>query len=168
MRLEMAQPTDSARIQIKNRSQVHEAGADPDVGDVRDPDLVDAAHLTVLDEIGIDRQSMAGIGGTHKRAPRDRLQSELLHHATHSLLIHFETTAFQLALYPPVAVARKFLVNTFDLLSQLIVFVVTTIPVLFVGFVVKRAGGQARYLAGFRNWSQFFAVIIDVSAFLLC
>ena len=55
--------------------------------------------------------------------------------------------------------------NALDLLAQFLVIVVTTFSVLFVGFVVKRAGGKARYLAGFRNWSQFFAVMIDVSAF---
>jgi len=48
---------------------------------------------------------------------------------------------FQLTFYPSISVARKFLVNAFDLLTQLLVLVVTTISVLFVGFVIKRAGG---------------------------
>jgi hypothetical protein len=51
------------------------------------------------------------------------------------------TTAFQLTLDPPIAVARKFLVNAFDELTQLLVLVVTTFSILFVGLVVKRAGG---------------------------
>jgi hypothetical protein len=60
-------------------------------------------------------------------------------------------TAFQLTGDPPISVARKFLVNAFDLLTQLLILVVTTLSMLFVGFVVKRAAGQARYLTGFRN-----------------
>jgi hypothetical protein len=31
--------------------------------------------------------------------------------------------------------------NAFDLFPQLLVFVVTTLSMLFVGFVIKRAGG---------------------------
>jgi len=49
-------------------------------------------------------------------------------------------TAFQFTLYPPIAVARKSLVNAFDLLAQLLVNVVATFSILLVGFVVERAG----------------------------
>jgi hypothetical protein len=102
--------------------------------------LIDSAHLAVLGEIGIDRQRMAGIGRPHKRAPRDGPQPELFHHATYAFLIHFQATTFQRTRYPPIAVARKFLVNAFDLLTQLLVLIVTTFSLL-VGFVVERAGG---------------------------
>ncbi len=47
--------------------------------------------------------------------------------------------------------AWKFLVNTLDLLAQLLVLIITTLSMLLVRFVVKRAGGKACYLAGFRN-----------------
>jgi heme/copper-type cytochrome/quinol oxidase subunit 1 len=60
-------------------------------------------------------------------------------------------TALQFTFYPPISVARKSLVNAFDLLAQSLVIVFTTFSMLFVGFVVKRAGREARYLAGFRN-----------------
>src|SRR5437867_5542375 len=109
--------------------------------DIGDPDLVDGADLPVFDEIGIHRQSVAGIGRTHKGAPRDGLQPELLHDATYTFLVHFTATAFQLTFYSAISVAREFLLNAFDLLTQLLVLVVTTFSVRFVGFVVKRAGG---------------------------
>jgi len=48
---------------------------------------------------------------------------------------------FQLTFYPSISVARKFLVNAFDLLTQFIVLVVTTLVMLFVRFVIKGAGG---------------------------
>jgi hypothetical protein len=50
-------------------------------------------------------------------------------------------TALQFSFYPPVSVARKFFVNAFDELTQFLVLIVTTLPMLFVGFVVKRAAG---------------------------
>jgi hypothetical protein len=84
---------------------------------------------------------VAGIGGTHKRAPGDGLQPELLHHATYTFLIHLKATAFQLTGYPPIAVAWKFFVNAFDLLTHLLILVVSTLSMLFVGLVVERAGG---------------------------
>jgi hypothetical protein len=59
-------------------------------------------------------------------------------------------------------------VNTFDLLSQLLVLVIAPLAVAPIRFVVKRAGSKTGYLAGFRNRSKFFAVIADVSAFLCC
>jgi hypothetical protein len=139
MRLEMAPADDSTRIQIQNRRQVNEAGSNPDVSDIGDPDLVDSAHLTVLDEVRIYRQRVAGIGRTYKRAPGDGPEPELSHHAAYTFLIHIKTTAFQRASEPPISVARKFLVNAFDLLTQVFILVVTTFSVLFVGFVIKRA-----------------------------
>ena len=36
---------DPTRIQIQNRRQINEAGSNPDVSDIGDPDLVDSAHL---------------------------------------------------------------------------------------------------------------------------
>jgi hypothetical protein len=60
-------------------------------------------------------------------------------------------TALQFTLNTPIAIAGKLLVNTFDLLTQRFVLVIATLSMLLVGLVVKRAGGEAGYLAGFRN-----------------
>jgi hypothetical protein len=133
MRLEMAAADDSTRKKVENRGQVNEAGSNPDVGDIGDPDLVDSAHLAVLDEVRIDRQRVAGIGRPHKRAPRDGLQSELFHHATDAFLVNAQATAFHLTREPPISVARKFLVNAFDLLTQFFILVITTFSMVFVG-----------------------------------
>jgi len=65
----------------------------------------------------------------------------------------------------PIAIARKLVVNVFDLLAQLLIFGFAPAMVLCVRLVVIAAGWQTRYLAGFRNWSKFLAVITDVSAF---
>src|SRR5437870_6898653 len=134
--------------------QVDEAGSDPNVSNIGDPDLVDGVHLTVLDEIGIDRQSVAGIGRTHKRPPRDGLQPELLHHAAYTFLVHFMATAFQFTFYPAISVAREFRLNAFDVLTELLVLAVTTLSMLFVRFVIKRAGGVGPLLGRLSKYKQ--------------
>jgi len=55
-------------------------------------------------------------------------------------------------------------VKAFDLLSQALILGLTPLPALLVWLVVIAAVGKPSYLAGFRNWSQFLAVITDVSA----
>lgn len=57
--------------------------------------------------------------------------------------------------------------NLLDLLTQLLILAFTFPGVFSIGLVVVTAGGEFAYLAGFRNRSQFFAVITDVSA-LFC
>jgi len=94
---------------------------------------------------------VAGIGRTHKRAPGDWLQPELLHHTPNAFAIDSDAATVQFDGDTTIAIARKFLVNRLDLLAQLLVLIITALSMLLVGFVVKRAGGEACYLAGFRN-----------------
>lgn len=58
---------------------------------------------------------------------------------------------FQFMRDTTIAITWKVLVNAFNLLSQVLILSVLILAMLFVGFVVKRAGRQAGYLAGFRN-----------------
>src|SRR5262245_35284116 len=111
---------------------------------------------------------MAGIGREDKRVPGDWPQPELLHDPANTFAIDGDAAAVQLDSHATIAITWEFLVNTLDLVSQLLVLIATTLPMVGVGFVVKRAGGKASYLAGFRNRSKFFAVITDVSALLCC
>jgi hypothetical protein len=105
----------------------------------------------MLHEIQTHRQSMTRIGRADEGAPGDWPQPELLHDATNALLVDSDATTLQLTRDTTIAIAWKFLVNTLDLLAQLLVLIITTLSMLLVGFVVKRAGGKAGYLAGFRN-----------------
>src|SRR5215467_3987454 len=145
-------PTDdSPRVQVHDRRQIDKTGTDADVSDVGDPDLINRSDLTVLDPVGMDRQSVSRIGGRHPCTPGNGLQIELLHDPANALFIHPEAAARQLISDPPVTIARKFLVNLFDLLTQLLILLLTTSSMLRVRFVVKAAGGQSGYLAGLRN-----------------
>jgi hypothetical protein len=67
-----------------------------------------------------------------------------------------------------IAVAGELLVNAFNLLSQVLIVGLTPASALWVWLVVIAAGGEPSYLAGFRNWSQFLAVITDESALFFC
>jgi hypothetical protein len=58
-------------------------------------------------------------------------------------------TAFQLASDAPITVARKLLMNAFDLLPQILIVVFTTTAMPRIGLVVIAAGRKSRYLAGF-------------------
>jgi hypothetical protein len=60
-------------------------------------------------------------------------------------------SAFELPHDAAIAITGKFLMNTFDLLPKLFVFVVAFPGVFGVGLVVVGAGGEIAYLAGFRN-----------------
>jgi hypothetical protein len=51
------------------------------------------------------------------------------------------SSAFQLTRYTPISVARKLFVYALDLLPQLLVVVIAPVSMVFVGFIVKRAGG---------------------------
>src|SRR6266496_3118503 len=162
-------PTDDpARIEIQQGGQVNEAGTNPNVSEIRDPDFVNGSDLATLNQIRINRQCMGRIGSPHEGPPRDWPQTELFHHPSNPFLIHCLAAPFQLTADSPIAVARKVFVNAFDLLAQLVVVGFTPATMLRIGFVVIAAQRQADYLAGFRNWSKFLAVITDVSAFLFC
>ena len=52
-------------------SQVHELGLQPDVGDVCDPQLVDAGQFHFPCQVGIHPEAMIGIGRTNKLPPSD-------------------------------------------------------------------------------------------------
>jgi hypothetical protein len=162
-------PTDNfAGVEIQNRRQINEAGTNPNVSDVGNPDLVHSTYLTVLEQVPIDRQRVVGIGGPDEPAPEDWAQTEYFHNAPNTFGIGGKPAPLELALDATVAIAGEFLLNAFDLLTKLLILVNTSSPMFGIGLVIEAAGGQPAYLAGFRNRSKFFEVITDVSALLFC
>ena len=151
MRLEMAPADDLAGIEIQNRRQVNEAGTNPDIGDVGDPNFIHCPYLTVLDSIRMNRQTVVGIGGADKRAPSDWPQIVLFHDAANAFGVGRHAATIQLNRDSAVAVAGKFVMNPFDLLTKLFIVVVTVPLIMLVGLVVVAAGSESAYLAGFRN-----------------
>jgi len=145
-------PTDDfAGVEIENRCQIHEAGTDPDVSDVRHPDFVHRSNLSVFDQVRMNRQTVTGIGGTDKRAPGDRPQIVLFHDASYALGIHQDATPSQLPRETAISVTGKLPMNEFNLTAKLFIFVVAVFLMLFVRFVVIAAGRQSAYFACFRN-----------------
>lgn len=123
----------------------------PDVGEIRRPDLVNRSQSPILDQVRVNRQRVTGIGRPHECPPGNRFQAELLHHPANPFVVHAVATAFQLASNAPIAVARKLLLNAFDLLPQILIAVFMTAAMLRIELVVIAAGRKSRYLAGFRN-----------------
>jgi hypothetical protein len=108
-------------------------------------------HLPVLEKILINRQCMAGIGRSDERAPANGPQVEFLHHTANPFAVDWDALAIQFFDHATITIAREFLLNSVDLLPQLLVFLIAALSMLRVGLVIERAGGDAGYLAGLRN-----------------
>ena len=145
-------PADNfARIEIQNRSQINKAGTNPDVSNIRDAHLIHCAYLPLPKQVRIDRQGVIGIGGSNKRAPGNRPQTELFHDATDAFSIPANPSSFELPHDAAIAITGEFFMNLFYLLTKLLIFVVTLLGVFRVGLIVVAAGSELAYLAGFRN-----------------
>jgi hypothetical protein len=60
-------PTDdAARVSVQNDGQEHELVTQPDVGDVRHPQLIGAVQDHVSRQIGADLTPVVGVGGYNK------------------------------------------------------------------------------------------------------
>ena len=115
----------------------------------------------------MNRQRVTRIRGSDERAPANRPQTKLSHDAPNAFAIGVNPSAFQLPLDTAVTITGEFLMNPLDLLTKLLIIVITFPGVFGIWLVVIAAGSQLAYLAGFRNRSKFSAVITDVST-LLC
>lgn len=145
-------PTDNfSGVEIQNRSQINEGGSNPDVGNIPDPHGVDRANLAFLKQIRMDRQGVTRVGGSNERAPGNRPQTELFHDAPNAFTIDLNPAALELSLDTAIAVPGELFMNLFDLLTKLLILVVTFLGVFGIGLVVVAAGSELAYLAGFRN-----------------
>src|SRR6516164_9200162 len=77
---------------IEDRSQVHKAGHDCDIGDVCYPQLVRTIQLHVLREIGEDRITVIAIRGRDKTSPLPWIQRMLAHQPADLLGVHDNAT----------------------------------------------------------------------------
>jgi hypothetical protein len=67
----------------------------------------------------------------------------------HRLDVH--SAALELPFDSAIAIARELFMNTFDLLTKLLILVVAFLGMFGIGLVIVAAGGELAYLAGFRN-----------------
>jgi hypothetical protein len=107
--------------------------------------------LALFDEVRKNRQRMTRIRRPYEAPPGYRSQTELLHHTAKPRFADFPPATFQFRLHSSITIARKLLVNAFDLLAQFLVVAFAPASMLRIGFVVIGAGGNPCYLAGFRN-----------------
>ena len=86
MRLETAH--NPSRVEVQQGGEIDEAGTNTDVGQIRNPHLINGAHLAVLKQVRIDPQGMPRICRTDEPAPAERPQAELFHDPSNAFLIH--------------------------------------------------------------------------------
>jgi len=72
---------DTARVSIKNRSQVDKAAPDTDVGDVSQPYLVHPVNDRPLDEIEVSGKAVLAVSRHHSLSSHPAQQVALPHQA---------------------------------------------------------------------------------------
>src|SRR5262249_16231007 len=85
-------PYDPTGPSIEDRSQVHKAGCDCDIGNVGYPQLVRTIQFHVLPEVGKDRITWIAILGPNKPPPLPWIQRMLPHQPADLLGVHDNAT----------------------------------------------------------------------------
>jgi hypothetical protein len=112
-------PADAAPgVGIQDRRQVTECRGQPDVGDIRHPDLVKAVDHQVLDPIGVAPEAMLGVRGRDKPAFELAEQGFFSHDPQHPFVIHLPALARQGMGHPSVAIARELKDDLLDGIPQ--------------------------------------------------
>src|SRR5579862_418687 len=107
-------PDDLSRPGIEDHGQVGELPLEPEVREVRYPDLVRAIGLDVAQEIGKDRLVMRAVGRADEPSPWPRRQGTLAHHTGDALVIDDRPPSAELVRHPSIAVAGELLRDGLD------------------------------------------------------
>lgn len=92
---------------VQDAGQVDETGRQPDVGDVRLPDLIEPLNDQIGYQVRIAAQSMAGVG-RHDKAPFELAQQGFLaHDAEHPLVVDDPASTLQLFGDAPIPIPGK-------------------------------------------------------------
>jgi len=100
-----------AGIEIQNNCQVDEGHRDPNIREIRNPDLIDPGHHLVLDQVRIDGIGMIGVGGLNKSTASLDPQSPLSHDPLDLLVVHEKTLPTKLGRNLPVPIPGKLFGN---------------------------------------------------------
>ena len=93
-----------AREAIDDHRQVNKLGAQTDIGDVGDPELVGAGHSQPRRQVHVYLAVVLGFRGQDKLTEPHRQQIVGPHHAQHALMVDHHAAAVQFGGHPPVAV----------------------------------------------------------------
>ncbi len=95
---------DPAGVGVQHNRQINELLAQPDIGDVSYPELVDAGQLHTRGQVQMDAQLVAGVGGDREAPPPQAEQVVLRHQPRYPLAVHGPAFVAQLLGDPAVAV----------------------------------------------------------------
>jgi len=87
---------DAARVSVQDDSQEYELVTEPDVGDVRHPQLIGARQDHVSRQVGVDLAFVVGVGGSHEFPPAHAQQVVLPHETAYPFGIHHPAVPTQL------------------------------------------------------------------------
>jgi hypothetical protein len=93
-----------AREAIDDYCQVNKLGAQMDIGDVRDPELVDTSQGQARRQVHVHLAIVLRIRRQDKLAEPHRQQIVGSHHAQHALVVDHHAAAVQFGRHPPIAV----------------------------------------------------------------
>lgn len=99
---------------IKDDREVAKALRDADVGEVRDPDLSEAAWDVVAIEVRVDWVVMPAVRGAHVALSRSDPQPGQPHDPRHFLVVHQKSATPQFMRHPPVAIDGELVLNILD------------------------------------------------------
>jgi hypothetical protein len=107
------------RIRIQNDRQVNESLRQPDVGDVRYPQLIHSREDHRSCQISIDLQPMCGVRGHHELPLHHAYQIIFAHQSLYPFAIYFPAAGFQLLGHAPAPVGRPFQRHLLHLITQI-------------------------------------------------
>jgi len=111
---------DLAREGVEHDRQIDEGFAEPHIGDVGDPDLIDAGRHQAADEVGHDGKAMAAVrSARHERTGAQAQQIVLAHQPQHTLGVGDPAFAPELGGDPPIAVMTMRQAEPLDRIAQI-------------------------------------------------
>jgi hypothetical protein len=112
-------PNHPARVSIQNHRQVDELLLQPDVRDIRYPQLIDAGEDHRGRPIRIDLESVRRVGRHHELPFHHAQQIVFLHQPLHPLAIDFPSAVPQFLPDPPASIAGPLQGDLLHLIAQL-------------------------------------------------
>src|ERR1039457_5142617 len=94
-----------ARVGVQHHRQKYELTTQPDVRNVRYPQLVDPAQLQRLRQVRVYLETVIGVGRHHELATAHRQQIVVSHGAPYLLLAHYKPGTLQQRCDPPISIS---------------------------------------------------------------
>lgn len=103
---------------VQNGGKVDEVITDTDVGDVREPHLVQTGDSHALDDIGVPGETVIAVCGLHPPSLHPAQEGTLPHHPQHSLVVDQLPFSSELMGHTPLPLAGKLQADGFNTVPE--------------------------------------------------